>query len=255
MTFDGYVAFATEQGIAGTIPRQPSRMTNANLRTLSFNGARRCADESIALEDLEEVSNSIAADEDGGIYIVTSKRMRRVNHDARRNRLTSAVELALQRRQRAVGHPARPRVRLDPDRDGRRRPGQVRRDHRRPGPDARRLLLARGDPGQLGRPRRRAPAPDGVRVPGALRRPASPRVALRAVGERARVRDLPRPEPARLRLQRSCRPGRCATRSPRCAAGTRRPRRTGPSGSTGTRGRAGAAGPTGACRSPTRSRR
>jgi hypothetical protein len=36
------------------------------------------------------VSNSIAADEDGGIYIVTSKRMRRVNHDARRNRLRSA---------------------------------------------------------------------------------------------------------------------------------------------------------------------
>ena len=64
-------------------------MSDANLRTISFNGSK-CADASVKPEDLEEVSNSIAADETGGIYIVTSKRMRRVNHDARRNRLTSA---------------------------------------------------------------------------------------------------------------------------------------------------------------------
>ena len=89
MTYDGYVAFATEQGIAGTVPRRPARMTEANLRTINFNGAR-CGDASVPTEDLEEVSNSIAADEDGGIYIVTSKRMRRIDHDARRNRLRSA---------------------------------------------------------------------------------------------------------------------------------------------------------------------
>jgi hypothetical protein len=88
MTYDGYVAFATEQGVTGTIPRQPARMTDANLRTVNFNGAR-CANAAIPREQLEEVSNSIAADEDGGIYVVTSKRMRRVDHDARRNRLTS----------------------------------------------------------------------------------------------------------------------------------------------------------------------
>jgi hypothetical protein len=88
MTYDGYVAFATEQGVTGTVPRQPARMTDANLRTVNFNGAR-CGDASVPTEQLEEVSNSIAADEDGGIYVVTSKRMRRVDHDARRNRLTS----------------------------------------------------------------------------------------------------------------------------------------------------------------------
>jgi hypothetical protein len=88
MTYDGFVAFATEQGVAGTVPRRPARMKPGNVRALSFNGDR-CGDPSVSSDDLEEVSNSIAADEDGGIYIVTSKRMRRVDHDARRNRLTS----------------------------------------------------------------------------------------------------------------------------------------------------------------------
>ena len=88
MTYDGYVAFATEQGVAGTIPRRPARMTNANVRTISFNGAR-CRNAAVPTERLEEVSNSVAADEDGGIYVVTSKRMRRIDHHARRNRLTS----------------------------------------------------------------------------------------------------------------------------------------------------------------------
>ncbi len=89
MTYGGYIAFATEQGVAGTIPRQPSRMTDANLRTISFNGAA-CSNAAIKAEDLEEVSNSVASDENGGIYVVTSKRMRRVSHDPRRNRLTNA---------------------------------------------------------------------------------------------------------------------------------------------------------------------
>jgi hypothetical protein len=89
MTFDGSVAFATEQGVVGTLPRLPRQMTNANLRILSVNGAK-CADASVPEDRLEEVSNSIAADEDGGIYVVTSQRMRRIDHDAARNRLTSA---------------------------------------------------------------------------------------------------------------------------------------------------------------------
>ncbi len=88
MTFGGYVAFATEQGVAGTVPRQPGRMTAANVRTVNFNGDR-CGDPTVPKSDLEEVSNSIAADEDGGIYVVTSKRMRRIDHAPRRNRLRS----------------------------------------------------------------------------------------------------------------------------------------------------------------------
>jgi hypothetical protein len=88
MTYDGYVAFVTEQGIVGTVPRRPELMTQANLRLLSLNRGA-CADESVPADNLETVSNSIAADEDGGIYIVTSRNMRRVSHDAAANRLHS----------------------------------------------------------------------------------------------------------------------------------------------------------------------
>lgn len=86
MTYDGYVAFATEQGVIGVLPRVPSRMTAASVKTVSVNGAR-CRDASIPVERLETVSNSVAADEDGGIYVVTSQRMRRVDHDVRRGRV------------------------------------------------------------------------------------------------------------------------------------------------------------------------
>lgn len=67
---DGLVAFATEQGVVGVVPRQPDRMTAEHLRTFSINGAR-CADSSVPAGDLETVSNSIAADEHGAIYTVT----------------------------------------------------------------------------------------------------------------------------------------------------------------------------------------
>lgn len=90
MTYDGYIAFATELGVVGTVPRQPKKMKKKNVRTLYFNSEQKCADESIPTDQLEEVSNSIAADENGGIYVVTSKRMRRVNHDADTNTLTKA---------------------------------------------------------------------------------------------------------------------------------------------------------------------
>ncbi len=80
MTFDGRVAFATEQGVVGVIPRQPELMTAENLQVLSLNGDA-CADESVASEDLEAVSNSIAADEQGGIYVVTDQAMHRIDVD------------------------------------------------------------------------------------------------------------------------------------------------------------------------------
>lgn len=72
MLHDGMVAFATELGVVGVVPRQPARMRHANLRTISQNG-RACANETIDRDRLEQVSNSIAADEHGGIYVVTSK--------------------------------------------------------------------------------------------------------------------------------------------------------------------------------------
>ena len=81
MTFDGFVAFATEQGVVGVVPRDPARMSDGELRTLSLNGDR-CASDGA----LEEVSNSIATDEQGGIYVVTSGALYQVlwdGHDLR----------------------------------------------------------------------------------------------------------------------------------------------------------------------------
>ncbi len=72
MLWDGRVAFVTQLGVVGTVPRQPARMNAQEVRTLSINGAR-CAGAKGTDAALDQVSNSIAADEDGGIYVVTSK--------------------------------------------------------------------------------------------------------------------------------------------------------------------------------------
>jgi hypothetical protein len=85
MTYDGYVALATERGAVGTIPRRPKQMRDSKLRSISINQGR-CGEPD---DELEIVSNSIAADERGGIYVVTSKKMRRFDHDAAANRLRS----------------------------------------------------------------------------------------------------------------------------------------------------------------------
>jgi hypothetical protein len=74
LTYDDHVAFVTEEAVLGVIPRDPDEMTAANLQTISVNGAD-CDDSSVPREDLEIVSNSLAADEDGGIYLVTSESM------------------------------------------------------------------------------------------------------------------------------------------------------------------------------------
>jgi hypothetical protein len=80
MTADGHVAFATELGVVGVVPRDPARMTAEHVRTLSLNGDA-CQDDGVDTAALEKVSNSIAADEDGGIYVVTSGAMYRVDWD------------------------------------------------------------------------------------------------------------------------------------------------------------------------------
>ena len=59
LTYDGYIAFATNKGLVGVVNRSFS-----NFHYYKF-------------ED-EEISNSIACDEENGIYVVTSKRMYRV---------------------------------------------------------------------------------------------------------------------------------------------------------------------------------
>ena len=83
MTYDGHVAFASERGSVGVVPRDLARFDAQNLRHLQLNEGRCDAPD----EEIEVVSNSIAADEDGGIYVVTSKRMHRIQWDG--ERLTS----------------------------------------------------------------------------------------------------------------------------------------------------------------------
>jgi hypothetical protein len=83
MTYDGHIAFATENGVIGVVPRQPERMTTEHLRTFSING-ENCAGGPEG--EVETVSNSIAADERGGLYVVTSHAMYRI--DWKGNRLS-----------------------------------------------------------------------------------------------------------------------------------------------------------------------
>jgi hypothetical protein len=78
MTYDGHVAFATENGVVGLLPRDPHLMDREHLRTWSFNGDD-CAGGPDG--EIETVSNSIAADEDGGVYVVTSHAMYRLDWD------------------------------------------------------------------------------------------------------------------------------------------------------------------------------
>lgn len=87
MLFDGRVVFATQLGVVGTIPREPARMTKENLVVASINGDR-CATARAADEGLDQVSNSIAADEHGGIFVVTSKAMYRYDWDGAHVRRT-----------------------------------------------------------------------------------------------------------------------------------------------------------------------
>ncbi len=88
MTYDGKIVLATAQGQIVVIPRKPERMTPDRIHVLSLNGAA-CDNPAVPLSHLEQVSNSIAADEKGGIYVVTSKMMRKVKWDGDANELSA----------------------------------------------------------------------------------------------------------------------------------------------------------------------
>ncbi|MEZ5239712.1 MAG: hypothetical protein R2716_12470 [Microthrixaceae bacterium] len=78
LTYDGHVAFVTEYGKVGTVPREPEAMTADSVVVYSINDT--CDPAAAAAP--ETVSNNIAADETGGIYVVTSQAMHRVDWDA-----------------------------------------------------------------------------------------------------------------------------------------------------------------------------
>ena len=72
MTYDGMIAFVTDLGTVGVIDRS---LSPASARFLSLNAG---ADASTPSDELERVSNSIAACEKGGIYVVSDRLMYRV---------------------------------------------------------------------------------------------------------------------------------------------------------------------------------
>lgn len=80
MLFDGNIAFATKLGMVGVVPRQPAAMCDANVRVFSINGDR-CNDPTIPDDQLEQVSNSIAADEGNRVFVVTSQAQHRIDWD------------------------------------------------------------------------------------------------------------------------------------------------------------------------------
>ncbi|MFB6164327.1 MAG: hypothetical protein ABEJ31_04135 [Haloarculaceae archaeon] len=72
MTYDGHLAFCTSLGTVGVIGRD---LSPDSARYLSLNGPDAPA---LAADGTDSVSNSIAADEDGGIYLLSSERLYRV---------------------------------------------------------------------------------------------------------------------------------------------------------------------------------
>jgi hypothetical protein len=82
LLWTGELALATAAGVVGVLPREPEAMADDALLRSSINGDA-CDDDPInpMARDLETVSNSIAADEQGGIYVVTSRQMLRFRFD------------------------------------------------------------------------------------------------------------------------------------------------------------------------------
>jgi hypothetical protein len=77
LTYDGHLAFATELGNLFVISADADPDDLGDVPVVSTNENCATADEA----DLEIVSNSIAVDENGGIYLLTSAAMYRFNWD------------------------------------------------------------------------------------------------------------------------------------------------------------------------------
>jgi hypothetical protein len=77
LTYDGYLAFATELGNLFVISPDADPDNLGQVPVVSTNENCATADEA----DLEIVSNSVAVDESGGIYVLTSEAMYRFDWD------------------------------------------------------------------------------------------------------------------------------------------------------------------------------
>ncbi len=68
---DRHLALVTAQAVLSVIPADAALMDAGNVVSLPSENGADCANSAIPDTDLETVSNSIAADEHGGIYVVT----------------------------------------------------------------------------------------------------------------------------------------------------------------------------------------
>ncbi len=75
LTYDDHIAIVTEKGVVGVVPREVEELTAVNLHRYAIN-RDNCTDANTHI-----ISNSIAIDEEGGIYIITSRDMLRVQWD------------------------------------------------------------------------------------------------------------------------------------------------------------------------------
>ena len=79
LTYDGHLAFATELGNLFVIPSDADPNDLGDVPVISANQDCATTDEA----DLEIVSNSVAVDENGGVYVLTSAAMYRFDWDGR----------------------------------------------------------------------------------------------------------------------------------------------------------------------------
>ena len=82
LLWTGELALATAHGVVGVLPREPEAMQDARLLRYAVNGAA-CDQVTVdpTADGFHVVSNSIAADETGGIYVVSSQAMMRFQYD------------------------------------------------------------------------------------------------------------------------------------------------------------------------------
>ncbi len=77
MTYDGQVAVVTEDGAVAVLPRDPEAMSEAAVVSAALGDG--CVDG----EATETVSNSLAVDESGGLFVVSDRAVHRVDWDGR----------------------------------------------------------------------------------------------------------------------------------------------------------------------------
>ncbi|MCP4360911.1 MAG: hypothetical protein GY796_23125, partial [Chloroflexi bacterium] len=75
MTYDDHIAIVTQLGMVGVLPRQLENVNIEEIKSIAING-EKCV---TGTGELEIVSNSLAIDEAGGLFVVTSQNMMRLD--------------------------------------------------------------------------------------------------------------------------------------------------------------------------------